>query len=129
MVAANGQPRRDQKRTARVTPECCSGAAAAAAAAVGASGNNSWQLATRAGHSSTVDSRRRAPQAATAAAHFRQRRNRSAENLLAQCDCDRRFSEDQARQQRLLQETAMVHCDAPTIRADVEMSGAARARQ
>ena len=35
----------------------------------------------------------------------------------------------QARQQRLLQETAVVHCDAPTIRADVEMSGAAKARQ
>ena len=95
MMAANGQPRRDQKRTDRVTPECCSGAAAAAAASVGASGNNSWQLATRAGHSSTVDSRRRAPQA-KAAAQRRQRRNRSAENLLAQCDCDRRFSEDQA---------------------------------
>ena len=96
MMAANGQPRRDQKRTARVTPECCSGAAAAAAtAAGGAAGINSWQLATRAGHSSTVDSRRRAPQA-KAAAQRRQRRNRSAENLLAQCDCDRRFSEDQA---------------------------------
>ena len=36
----------------------------------------------------------------------------------------------QARQQqRLLQETAVVHCDAPTIRADAEMSGAAKARQ
>ena len=100
MAMASAQSRRDQRRpaaTARVTPECCAAAAAAAAAAAGNSSavataaGNSWQLATTAGHSSTVDSRRRAPPAA----QRRQRRNRSAENLLAQCDCDRRFFEEQ----------------------------------